>query len=82
MSEYVASPGKSSTQPPSQDDDKVGGKEWTVVSNPKDETDTCIGGMSSHFEVQLGWGTWKFTLFSWDLKIKKPHTHCDNGSNE
>lgn len=82
MSDIVASPGKLSTQPLSQDDDKVCEQEWTVVTNPKDETDTCTGGVSSHFKFQLGWGTRKFTLFSWDLNIQKEHTHNDKGSTE
>ena len=82
MPASVDSYGNSSTQPLSQDDDKVCGEEWAVVTSPKDATDTCTGGMSSHFNFQLSWGTWKFTLFSWDLNIKKEHTHSDKGSDE
>lgn len=75
MSGIVTSPCISSTQPLSQDEDKVGEQEWTVVTSPESERDTHSGGVSSHFDIQLGWGTWRFTLFSWDLNIKKEYTH-------
>lgn len=82
MFNVVTSPDNSSTQPLSQDNDKVCGQEWVVVTSPRDATDTCTGGMSSRFDFQLGWGKWKFTLFSWDVNVKKGHTHSDEGSSK
>lgn len=50
------------------------GQQWEVVANPgadDDETDSAGRGVSSHFDVKLGWGRWRFTLFSWDMNVRK-----------
>ncbi|KAK8022233.1 hypothetical protein PG993_013000 [Apiospora rasikravindrae] len=47
------------------------GEQWVVVPKPE-ETGTSEegeGGMESHFDFKVGWGKWKHTVFSWDLKI-------------
>ncbi|KAF2807077.1 uncharacterized protein BDZ99DRAFT_422483 [Mytilinidion resinicola] len=77
-SDAVALRSDSSTQAQGQDDGKTDGQEWAVVNKPQDEPNTLSGGgVSSHFDLQLGWGRYKFTLFSWDLNVKKEHTHRD-----
>jgi len=78
--DVIASWSNSSAQPQGQDDGKNDGKnddqEWAVVNSPRDETNEHIcEGMSSHFDLQLGWGKWKWTVFSWDVNIKKTHNH-------
>jgi hypothetical protein len=68
----------SSMQSLSQECVKTDGQEWAVVDGPEDETDTHSGEMSSSFKFQLGWGTWRFTLFSWEINIKREHAHNNN----
>ncbi|KAK2758622.1 hypothetical protein FQN54_003312 [Arachnomyces sp. PD_36] len=70
----VAMRSDKSSQTSTHDDGKDDGQEWDVVTNPEadDETDLPAKRMSSHFDVQLGWGQWKFTLFSWDMNVWKP----------
>ncbi|KAF2129356.1 hypothetical protein P153DRAFT_366753 [Dothidotthia symphoricarpi CBS 119687] len=65
-----ASPSEISTEP-DQHDSKTDLEEWTVINSPEDEPATGESIMSSHFDLQLGWGKWKFNVFSWDLNIKK-----------
>jgi hypothetical protein len=74
-----STPPDSSTQPPSQEHNKTDGQEWSVVDGPENETDTHSGGILSSFNFQLGWGTWQFTLFSWEMNVKREHTHNTNG---
>ncbi|KAF2498556.1 hypothetical protein BU16DRAFT_615586 [Lophium mytilinum] len=65
-------------QPQNQHDDKTDDQDWAVIDSPPDESNTHSGGgFSSHFDLQLGWGRWKFTLLSWDLNVRKEHTHGD-----
>lgn len=73
----VASPASSTTQPISQDDNKVDREDWIVVDSPRDEPYTCGEEISSQFSLHLGRGSWRFTLFSWDLSIRSEHTHED-----
>ncbi|XXH01377.1 hypothetical protein Hte_007737 [Hypoxylon texense] len=57
----------------SLDDDQGDDQQWAVVTHPDADTDKGPPGQgaSSHFDVTLGWGKWKFTLFSLDVSIKK-----------
>lgn len=32
------------------------------------------GGFSSHFDLKLGWGRYKVTVLSWDLKVNSAGT--------
>ncbi|WYZ43966.1 hypothetical protein EsH8_VII_000402 [Colletotrichum jinshuiense] len=48
---------------------------WEVVDNPDDEGHTHRRLISSSYNLQVGWGKWKFTLLSWDVKIRTEHTH-------
>ncbi|KAI5925222.1 hypothetical protein F4810DRAFT_709025 [Camillea tinctor] len=48
--------------------------QWAIVSRPQenggnDPPDRV--GCSSHFDITLGWGDWKHTLFSWDPNVRK-----------
>lgn len=51
---------------------KSDNQQWEILTHPQEhsQTDPHSQEMSSHFDVQLGWGAWKFTLFSWDMKVK------------
>ncbi|KAI1082108.1 hypothetical protein F5B20DRAFT_578876 [Whalleya microplaca] len=57
----------------SQSDGQRNDQEWTVVPHPEAnvEENAPSSGISSHFDITLGWGKWKTTIFSWDLNIRK-----------
>ncbi|KFZ16041.1 hypothetical protein V502_05276 [Pseudogymnoascus sp. VKM F-4520 (FW-2644)] len=69
----VAARSESSSHARSQDDGKSDGQQWEVLTNSEadNETDSHARSVSSHFDAQIGWGRWKFTLFSLDMNIKK-----------
>ena len=64
----------SSSRDRGHDEDKRDDQQWEVVVSPEADKgiDSSAGGFSSHFDLQLGWGRWKFTVFSWDLIVSKP----------
>ncbi|KAI1774330.1 hypothetical protein F4818DRAFT_79882 [Hypoxylon cercidicola] len=47
--------------------------DWAVVPHPEANTgeNPPSRGASSHFDITLGWGKWKFTVFSWDASVRK-----------
>lgn len=47
------------------------GEDWEVVTAPQanEEPASSRKSVSSHFDIRLGWGKWKFTLFSWDIEV-------------
>ncbi|KAK1833482.1 hypothetical protein QBC39DRAFT_329081 [Podospora conica] len=55
------------------------GQQWEVVAKPasdpdpvaEPETNVHTQTASSHFNITLGWGRYKFTLLSWDANVKK-----------
>ena len=50
--------------------------EWAVVNNGiREEPKTHGGGMSSQFTFEVGWGRWKWTVFSWDINVRRGHSH-------
>ena len=54
---------------------RTDGQQWEVVNSPvsdnqNSQTDPPARAMSSHFDFHVGWGKWKFTLFSWDVNVK------------
>ena len=63
---------------PSQEHSKIDEQEWAVVDSPENEPETHYGEMSGSLEFYLGWGTWRFTLFSWKMNIRTEHTHDNN----
>jgi hypothetical protein len=59
------------------DNEKELSDEWDVVEMPvvdekaKEKSDTCNGSkISSQFQLDLGWGSWRMTMFGWDVNIK------------
>ncbi|KAI1131786.1 hypothetical protein F5Y10DRAFT_261725 [Nemania abortiva] len=48
-------------------------EQWTAVPRPEaGDGDNPPGReYSCHFDCRLGWGRWKFTLFTWDMYIRK-----------
>ncbi|KAI1408763.1 hypothetical protein F5Y13DRAFT_105109 [Hypoxylon sp. FL1857] len=53
-------------------DDQNDDQQWTVVSHPEASIESPPSqGTSSHFDITLGWGSRKFTVFSWDMSIRK-----------
>ncbi|KAK0657909.1 hypothetical protein B0T16DRAFT_402714 [Cercophora newfieldiana] len=59
-------------------------QQWEVVETPatnpdpgrESDSETNVQGhkVSSHFDIKLGWGKYKFTLFSWDMNVKNTTT--------
>ncbi|KAK7918242.1 hypothetical protein PG985_010116 [Apiospora marii] len=64
---------RSDTSAPPQDQDfkSRDGEQWEVLPKPGEAgaSEGGEGGMSSHFDFKVGWGKWKYTVFSWDLKV-------------
>ncbi|GAD95562.1 hypothetical protein PTT_15517 [Paecilomyces variotii No. 5] len=56
-----------------QIDSKNDDQQWAVVSHPDvdDEEDRPKPRFSSHFDITLGWGKWKTTIFSLDVSVGK-----------
>jgi hypothetical protein len=50
--------------------------------NRENEHKTHGRNISSSFSLKLGWGDWKFTLFSWELEINKHPTQNNNRVKE
>ncbi|KAK8108668.1 hypothetical protein PG984_014469 [Apiospora sp. TS-2023a] len=69
----VATRSDASAAPPQDQDVKSrDGEQWEVLPKPGEADDTSEGqegGFSSHFAFKLGWGSWRTTIFSWDLKV-------------
>jgi hypothetical protein len=53
------------------DDDKNMNDDWDVVSWPLVEEPEEKGGntISSQFKFDVGWGSWRKTIFAWDFNI-------------
>ncbi|KAK1764333.1 hypothetical protein QBC33DRAFT_572713 [Phialemonium atrogriseum] len=72
----VATWSESSFEARSQEEKlRTDGQQWEVVNSPvsdnqNSQTDPPSMGLSSHFDFHVGWGKWKFTLFSWDVNVK------------
>ncbi|KND93260.1 hypothetical protein TOPH_02399, partial [Tolypocladium ophioglossoides CBS 100239] len=68
----IASRSKSSPPAASKDDGKTDSQEWEVVTSAEanNETNTHTKRTSTHFDIQLGFGRWKWTLFSWDTSTE------------
>lgn len=62
----LMSPETSSSQ-----DNKTDGQEWDIVKDSDAEPETQRGGFSSQFNFEVGWGKWKMTLLSWDIKVRR-----------
>ncbi|KAL6792252.1 hypothetical protein GGI42DRAFT_335654 [Trichoderma sp. SZMC 28013] len=48
---------------------KADAQEWDIVKDFEAEPEAQGGGISSHFNFQVGWGKWKMSLFSWDVNV-------------
>ncbi|KAH7111814.1 hypothetical protein B0J11DRAFT_410751, partial [Dendryphion nanum] len=64
------------TQPRDQNGSKTDAPGWTIIDKPSEnnEADNCHGhgpGIETSFSLQLGWGNWRFTVFSWEMSIRK-----------
>ncbi|KAL7952594.1 hypothetical protein V8C34DRAFT_322843 [Trichoderma compactum] len=49
---------------------KAAVQEWDIVKDFEAEPEAQRGGISSHFNFQIGWGKWKISLLSWDIEIE------------
>ncbi|KAI0972966.1 hypothetical protein F4678DRAFT_459820 [Xylaria arbuscula] len=58
------------------------GREWELVNTPDESegVDSSTNCFEHHCEWTIGRGQWKFTLFSWDIKIRRPQSE-DRGSS-
>ncbi|KAK1503749.1 hypothetical protein CABS01_09138 [Colletotrichum abscissum] len=80
---------RSSPNPPTQsrcDERKRSEEDWEIVKNPKDEPpERQIRGFHSSFDLQLGWGKWKFSALSWEVNAGSQqcdhHQRQDTGRN-
>jgi hypothetical protein len=72
-----------------KDVDDIDRQEWIVVDNPDDETKPspedetdmgCGRSISSQFKLDLGRGTSRHTVFSWEMKIRRVHDHGDSST--
>lgn len=56
-----------------QNDDQSDDQQWTIVPRPEAniEENPSSRGASSHFDITLGRGNWKFTVFSWDMSVRE-----------
>ncbi|KAL5376521.1 hypothetical protein DPSP01_010431 [Paraphaeosphaeria sporulosa] len=57
-------------------------RQWEVLPHPQAEEYTeeplgMAGGISSQFDFQFGWGSWKFSLFNWDLNVNRAKDRKD-----
>ncbi|KAH8808616.1 hypothetical protein F5884DRAFT_378240 [Xylogone sp. PMI_703] len=45
---------------------------WVIIEDHEAEKETgpVDTGFSSHFDLKLGWGKRKLTVFSWDIKVE------------
>ncbi|KAL7796338.1 hypothetical protein V8C43DRAFT_304223 [Trichoderma afarasin] len=55
----------------SSQDNKTDGQEWDIVKDSDAEPETQRGGFSNQFNFEVGWGKWKMTLLSWDIKVRR-----------
>ncbi|KAK1917344.1 hypothetical protein P3342_000057 [Pyrenophora teres f. teres] len=56
--------------------EKEDDSEWTIiekpiVDKPTHDDHTVASNISSQFKLDLGWGSWRTTVFSWDINIHK-----------
>jgi len=61
---------------PNKDAEEEDDSEWTIIECPfmdttEDKDGTLGAGISSHFKLDLGWGSLRTTAFSWDLNIRR-----------
>jgi len=61
---------------PNTNTEKEKDSEWTIIEHPfvgkdEDKDGTVGAGTSSHFKLDLGWGSLRTTVFSWDLNIRR-----------
>ncbi|KAK1689923.1 hypothetical protein BDP55DRAFT_652033 [Colletotrichum godetiae] len=69
----------SGPQAQSRCDEKEKGSEedWEIVKDPRDEQPQGpIRGFHSSFDLQLGWGKWKFSALSWEANAGRQE--CDH----
>ncbi|TQN69789.1 hypothetical protein CSHISOI_05688 [Colletotrichum shisoi] len=54
---------------------------WEVVAKPGDEQKSHGTGFSSSFDLQLGWGSWRTSVLSWDVNVRRGgHAHLPSDS--
>lgn len=53
---------------------------WEVVAKPGNEQKSHGTGFSSSFDLQLGWGSWRTSVLSWDVNVRRGHTHLPSNS--
>ncbi|WQF75222.1 hypothetical protein CDEST_00236 [Colletotrichum destructivum] len=60
--------------------EKLDDEGWEVVAKPGDEQQSHGTGFSSSFDLQLGWGSWRTSVLSWDVNVRREHTHLPSDS--
>ncbi|KAI8955329.1 hypothetical protein F4801DRAFT_324320 [Xylaria longipes] len=70
---HTLTPRKASPEAHSQVHGENEDQDWEVVQHPGSETgeNPFSSGCSCHFDMKLGWGRKKFTVFSWDMSVSK-----------
>ncbi|KAK1983902.1 hypothetical protein LZ30DRAFT_462632 [Colletotrichum cereale] len=75
--------GETKPAPPTpgrDENEKPGDGDWEVVSKPDDGLSSGRKGFFSSFDLQLGWGSWKTSVLSWDVSVRTEHTHLPGSS--
>ncbi|KAK2035203.1 hypothetical protein LX32DRAFT_255297 [Colletotrichum zoysiae] len=54
--------------------DEPGDGDWEVITKPEKEPASVGKGFSSSFDLQIGWGSWRTSLLSWDVGVRREHT--------
>jgi len=69
----VAAKPESSSRFCGHDESKGDGEQWEVIQKPEAEKKTVEpnSSVSSHFDIEVGWGRWKRKIFEWDLNVRK-----------
>ncbi|KAI0441566.1 hypothetical protein F4803DRAFT_522630 [Xylaria telfairii] len=70
---HIAKRPEASTKARTQTHGKNEDQDWEVVQPVEPDTEENVPDqeVSSHFDITLGWGRRKFTIFSWDVNIRK-----------
>lgn len=69
---------ETSSDPRHQLDTQSDDQQWAIVPRPGDDSGDGSHNQeaSSHFDITLGWGRYKVTVFSWDMSIRRQANDC------
>ncbi|OHW90029.1 hypothetical protein CSPAE12_11336, partial [Colletotrichum incanum] len=62
------------------DSEKPKEEDWEVITKLENESETHGNHLSSNFNLQVGWGSWRTSILSWDVSVRTDHTHLPDSS--